>query len=87
MVNTMTNSTLGWKGLILLILPGESPSLREVIVGTQGEQALGGRNYYRAVVHWLTSQGLLSLPSYSIQDQAQEWLAPFMTSRQYLTDL
>lgn len=44
MVNTMTKNTLGWKGLILLILPGDSPSLREVIVGTQGEQALGGRN-------------------------------------------
>lgn len=86
MVNTMTKSTLGWKGLILLILPGDSPSLREVIVGTQGEQALGGRNYYRGRGS-LASQGFLSLPSYSIQDQAQEWLAPFMTSRQYLTDL
>lgn len=43
----MTKSPLGWKGLILLILPGDSPSLREVVVGTQGEQALGGRNYYR----------------------------------------
>lgn len=60
-INTMSKSTLGWEGFLLLILPGNSPSLKEVRAGTK-------QGRMQELIWRLAPHSLLSLFSYSAPD-------------------